>query len=348
MNEGIYSMNERIYNLAFLKSHDIIIFADRDHRIKDVNPTAIQTFGYSKEAFLSMDLSQLFYDQKEGVRFLKDISISNHVVHWEFDFKNGTGEPFPVLLNADQIDEESGIFMVVAQNLKVMQDEIKARRTRSEMMLLGKLGQTLSHDIRNPLNNIFLGMNQFRSLLGDKQDEDMGFYLNYLDRNILRIKEIVDKFLSPQALFKLNKRSVDLNQLVQDAVKANEDKINNSKIILNLDLSDKPLLFELDPEMMLMALNNLIKNAMESVTENEGVVYIKTGNKSDRASLMISDNGHGISKENLKRIFDPYFSTKTNGMGLGLVNTEQIMTAHGIEMDVQSEVGRGSTFTLYF
>lgn len=341
-------MNENIFNLAFLKSHDIIIFADRDHRIMEVNPTALQTFGYSKEAFLSMDLSQLFYDPKEGDKFLKDICIPNHIVHWEFDFKNSNGASFPVLLNADQIEEGSGIFMVVAQNLKVMQDEIKTRRTKSEMMLLGKLGQTLSHDIRNPLNNIFLGLNQFRSLLGNKQDEDTGFYLNYLEKNVFRIKEIVDKLLSPQALFKLNKRHVDLNQLVRDAVKANEDKISNSKIILNLDLLDKPLLFELDPEMMLMGLNNLIKNAMESLPENEGVVYIKTGNKSDRTTLMISDNGHGISKENLKKIFDPYFSTKANGMGLGLVNTEQIMTAHGIEMDIQSEVGRGSTFTLYF
>src|SRR5690606_213344 len=106
-------------------------------------------------------------------------------------------------------------------------------------------------------NNIFLGMNQFRSLLSEDKREDVAFYLDYLDKNSIRIKEIIDKLLGPGALFKMNKSRVDLNELVNDAAKAHGDKITNSKIILNLDLSEQPLLFELDKEMMLMALNNL-------------------------------------------------------------------------------------------
>ena len=86
---------------------------------------------------------------------------------------------------------------------------------------------------------------------------------------------------------------------------------------------------------------------MEAINE-DGVIYIRTEYKDGKASLVISDNGHGIPRENMKKIFQPYFTTKPKGMGLGLANTEQILNAHNIEMDIQSEVGKGSTFTLYF
>src|SRR5690606_19642555 len=166
------TMSLNIYNLAFSKSHDIIIIADCNHRIFDVNPAAIRNFGHSKAEFLQMDLGQLLYEEDEVSKFSSEICIRENIIHWEFEFKNKDGEPFPVLINADMIDEEKGIFMVVAQNIQQMQHKIKNRRTKSEMMLLGKLGQTISHEIRNPLNNIFLGLNQFQSFLADDKREE--------------------------------------------------------------------------------------------------------------------------------------------------------------------------------
>lgn len=340
-------MNKNIYSLAFSRSHDIIIIAGCDHQIIEVNPAAIKNFGYSNEEFLQMDLSQLCFEQKDGIKFLRDICKRDHVVHWEYFFKNKKREAFPVLLNADQIDDESGTFMVVAQNITELNQEKEALQTKKEMLLLGKMSQTIAHEIRNPLNNILLGLNQFRYILPN-ENEEVTFYLNYLEKNGLRINGLINKLLGPTSLFEMKKKNLNLNDLVNEAVKISADKMKISNIILNLDLSDQPLIFELDKEKMLMALNNLIINAIESLTEDEGVIYIRTGYKDEKASLMISDNGHGISDEDLKKIYQPFFTTKSFGMGLGLINTEQILTAHGIQMEVQSEVDKGSTFTLYF
>ena len=154
--------------------------------------------------------------------------------------------------------------------------------------------------------------------------------------------------MGPGALLGIKKEQININDLVNEAVKAAAEKIQSSNILVNLDLTDQALFYDMDREKMLMALNNIIVNAIESSPEVEGVIYIRTSKKGGKASLMISDNGDGISASDMKNIYEPYFTTKRNALGLGLVNTEQILTAHDIYMEAQSEVGKGSTFTLYF
>ena len=337
-----------IYNLAFLRSHDIILIADCTHRIIEANPSAISIFGYSKEEFLRMDLSQIFSDGKQGSQFLKDICKKHLVNLKEYEFKKKNGKVFPVLVNADNIDPETETFMVVAKDVSRYKKEKEDHYTRKEMMLLGKMAQTVAHDLKNPLNNLLLGLHQFETTFSE-QNEEVSFYLNFLKKNTHRINELINTLLGPSAIFRLQKERLDLNELVREATRISQDKIQIANVIMNLDLSDDALFYEVDREKMLMALNNLIVNAIESMTEEEGVVYIRTRQKKEgKASIMISDNGHGISESDLKNIYQPFYTTKSRGMGLGLVNTEQILNAHEIEMEVRSEVGKGSTFTLYF
>src|SRR5690554_839734 len=109
-------MHKNIYSLAFSKSHDIILLADCDHRITECNPTAVQALGYSEEELLKMNLSQLFTDTKDGLKFVKDICKEGYIVHKEYQLKKKDAGSFPVLINADKIDEETGTFMVVAKD----------------------------------------------------------------------------------------------------------------------------------------------------------------------------------------------------------------------------------------
>ena len=156
-------MHKNIYSLAFSKSHDIILLADCDHRITECNPTAVQALGYSEEELLKMNLSQLFTDTKDGLKFVKDICKEGYIVHKEYQLKKKDAGSFPVLINADKIDEETGTFMVVAKDVSVYQGEKNSQHAQKEMVSIGKLGQTLAHDIKNPLNNILLGINNMLS-----------------------------------------------------------------------------------------------------------------------------------------------------------------------------------------
>ena len=340
-------MNENIYRLAYMRSHDIIFIADCDHNIIHANPVACQTLGFSKEALVSMHLSQVFSDQSVGNQFLKDICKANSMISKEYEFITEAGRPVPVLLNADKIDEETDTFMMVAKDVSDYKREKESHFTKKEMVTLGKMAQNMAHDLKNPLNNIFLGLHQFRSILPE-DDEEVTFYLNFLEKNSRRLNDLITESLSLEAILKLHKEQHDINELVNEAANNAKERIAMSNIILNLDLSDQPMPYTLDKEKMLMALDNLIVNAIESVPENDGIIYIKTGEKRGKTALVISDNGSGIAPTDIKNVYDPYFSTKSNKRGLGLTNTEQILNAHEVEMEIQSEVGKGSTFTLYF
>lgn len=337
---------DNIYKLAFSKSHDIIILADCNRLIIEVNPAAVRDLGYSEDEFLKMDLAQLFSDKREAHKLLEDMCVKDLVVHQEFSFVDKGGKSFPVLVNADQIDDEKGTFMVVAQNISLFKQQKEAEQVKKEMILIGTMSQKIAHEIKNPLNNVLLGLNQLRSSQTNL-DEDGEFYMNFLERNGLRINELLDKLINPLNLFNMKREKVLLNELVSEAIKHIAEDFQKLNISLKMDLSALPIHRELDPKKMIMAINNILVNSMESIKE-DGVVYVRTDYKDGKASLMISDNGDGISRNDMKKIFQPYFTTKPKGMGLGLANTEQILNAHNIEMDIQSEVGKGSTFTLYF
>lgn len=341
-------MNEKFYNLAFTRSHDIILIADCNHNITDVNPAACHTLGFSKENLLTMHLSQVFSDSNDGHQFLENICKTNSVVNYmDNEFITQAGSAVPVLLNAQKIDEESDTYMIVAKDVSHYKKEKEDHFTKKEMVTLGKMAQMVAHDLKNPLNNIFLGLHQFRSVL-PPDNEEVSFYLDFLEKNSRRLNEQISKSLSLEAILQLHKEQHDLNELVNEAAKNAKERNDMSNIIMNLDLADRPIHFDLDREKMLMALDNLIVNAIESVPEDDGIIYIHTGEKKGRSALVISDNGHGIPSSDLKNIYDPYFSTKSKKRGLGLTNTEQILNAHEVELEVKSEIGKGSTFTLYF
>ena len=338
-------MND-IYKLVFSESHDIIILADCDRHIIEVNPAAVKNFDYAEEEFSNLDLGQLFFDPREADRILEDMCVKDLVVHQEFTFVDKAGERFAALVSAGQIDDKKGTFMVIAQNISVFKKQSDAEQVKKEMILVGTMSQKIAHEIKNPLNNLLLGLNQLKASQGDL-NEDSEFYMDFLERNGLRINELLDKLIDPANLFNMKKEKVQLNELVNEAVKYTGEEFKKLNISLKMDLSAQPIHRDLDPKQMVMAINNLLLNSMESIKE-DGVVYIRTEYKDGKASLMISDNGYGIPRENMMKIFQPYFTTKPKGMGLGLANTEQILNAHNIEMDIQSEVGKGSTFTLYF
>lgn len=341
-------MNKDIYSLAFKRSHDIILIADCDHNIIDSNPAASHILGFSKDSLLKMHLRDVFADPIDGDQFLKNICKSNVMVNRvEYDFATQAGDAIPVLLNADKIDNETDTFMMVAKDVSHYKKEKENHFTQREMVTLGKMAQTVAHDLKNPLNNIFLSLHQFRTVLPE-DNEDVSFYLNFLEKNSRRLNELINSSLSMEAVFKLHKEQHDLNELVNEAANNAKEKINRSAIMLHVDLADQPIHYSLDKEKMLMALDNLIVNAIESVPEDDGIIYIKTGRKEGKAAVVISDNGGGIPQADLKHVYDPYFSTKSQKRGLGLTNTEQILNAHEVEMEIKSEVGKGSTFTLYF
>jgi signal transduction histidine kinase len=131
-------------------------------------------------------------------------------------------------------------------------------------------------------------------------------------------------------------------------VAVSADRVSLKDISLHLDYPDQPAYIMGDESKLKIAFLNIIINAIEAVQPHSGQLTISLSDEGLHYKVSIEDNGMGISEENLSRIFDPYFTSKPNGFGLGLASALNIIRSHKASLDVQSTDGIGTTFILLF
>ena len=222
--------------------------------------------------------------------------------------------------------------------------EAEAAMRRSERLAaLGQLSAGLAHEIRNPLGTIKASAEMLtRYVPADNPlaQEMAGFISTEVDRTNSLVTRFLDfsKPLAPQ------REPADLSQIIDRAIAAVERETTRVSLYRNYspDLTKLPL----DPNLMQQVFYNLILNAAQASPEG-GSVTIKTKSLPDGAEASIIDRGTGIAAANLETIFNPFFTTKPTGVGLGLPIVQKIVDEHGGRLTVDSEEGQGSTFRVY-
>jgi signal transduction histidine kinase len=146
----------------------------------------------------------------------------------------------------------------------------------------------------------------------------------------------------------LDSKSHSINTLLDEALEQVQDRLEFRGItvqkIYQTDICD----IQVDGEKVKIALTNLLVNAIEAMPELTGKLILRTAIKNNQCRIEIKDNGEGIPKDNLERLFEPFFTSKSTGSGLGLTNTQNIILSHGGSIRVKSEVGKGTTFFITF
>lgn len=221
-----------------------------------------------------------------------------------------------------------------------MEDHV---RHVEKMAAVGEMAAGLAHEIKNPLASL---RSSIQLLQGDMDyDSDRYKLMDIILREADRLSSLVSDFLlfAKPPVGKLEK--VDINMVLSETVELFEKDSTWSKISVTKDIASD-VWVEIDSAHLRQILWNLLLNAVEAL-EDEGFVNIKMYPlKSRYAVVEITDNGCGISKERIRTIFNPFFTTKPDGTGLGLSIVHRIVGAYGCWLDVESEVGRGTTFTL--
>ena len=209
----------------------------------------------------------------------------------------------------------------------------------------GVFATSLVHEVRNPLTNINLAAD---ILSLDNLSAEQEKFVGIIKRGVERINHILTSFLGSQSEGEILSESCSVNDLIEEVLTINKDRIGLKLVVV------KKYFTAADPEIMVkkqeikIALINIIVNAIEALPPANGVLTLRTGIKNDQCIIEIEDNGMGISEENLVNIFDPYYTNKSGGMGLGLSTTMDILLSNCGTMDVQSEEGTGTHFTLHF
>lgn len=222
--------------------------------------------------------------------------------------------------------------------------ELTELRSIEKFAITGRISRTIAHEVRNPLTNINLATEHLRSEITPDPETDV--LLDMIMRNGNRINQLISDLLNSTKINQLQFAKVSLNNLLDESLKFAQDRLelNGIKVIKNYtpDLCD----ILADTEKLKIAFLNIIVNAIEAMEPNKGILRIRTENKDNRCVAEITDNGKGMNSEELNKLYDPYFTTKENGTGLGLTNTQNIIISHQASIFAESKVGQGTTFTI--
>jgi signal transduction histidine kinase len=225
------------------------------------------------------------------------------------------------------------------EQLKATNRELDELRSMEKFAVSGRISRTIAHEIRNPLTNINLACEQINIGV----DSDSQVLLEMIKRNSKRINDLITDLLNSTKFTELNPKKIFIHTVLDQALQLAGDRIdlNGIKIIKDYAV---PREVEIDPEKMKIALLNIIINAIEAMEPGKGVLEIKIANLEKNCLITIKDNGSGMDKESLLRIFEPYFTSKSEGNGLGLTHTQNIILNHKGKINVGSTPGYGTTF----
>ncbi len=221
--------------------------------------------------------------------------------------------------------------------------ELIELRQLEKYVVTGRIARVMAHEVRNPLTNINLACEQLRAEVGTGDSE---IFFNMINRNSERINQLVSDLLATtKAELSFSKASI--NSILDASLELAVDRIhlNQIKVIKNYD--ENVCSIPVDVEKIKIAFLNIIVNAIEAMGE-KGILEVSTEMKDEKCLVKISDNGKGMKKTELDRLFEPYFTTKEKGNGLGLANSHNIIIGHKGSISAESELDQGTSFTITF
>jgi two-component system NtrC family sensor kinase len=228
-------------------------------------------------------------------------------------------------------------------------EEREHELVRSERLAaVGKMAAMITHEVRNPLSSIGLNTELLEEELSETAAGDEARQLcSAIHREVDRLTAITEEYLAFGRLPKPKLAHEPVNPMIDALGAFVREDLAAKQVKLAIDLGPGDLIALCDPAQLRQCLINLVRNASEAVTsKGGGKVTLRTRRAGDRVVIEVEDDGVGIPADVLPRLFDPFFSTKEGGNGLGLALTQQIVRDHGGDLGVESTVGRGTTFRL--
>jgi signal transduction histidine kinase len=246
--------------------------------------------------------------------------------------------------NRDEMGDLARSFNHMVDELKKnKQKEIHFQR-QERLVSLGELSAGIAHEIKNPLNTINLTIDHLKDSLVAEKNKKAGNYIGNIQQEVRRLDKLVNNFLNYVRSETLQKGDTNVNRVVTEIITLYERELSNAGIEVQMEVDDT-FMISADSERLKTALINLVVNAIQAMPQG-GVLSIKSDK--EKKDLYIGDTGMGIPEKLLEKIFDPFYTTKVGGTGLGLPTAYKIIREHEGQLTIESEENKGTKITINF
>lgn len=339
-----YHRAEKKYRNLYDNSPDLIRTMNLSGTIIDCNQTYAESLGYSRDEIIGASIfehvaEQNMNDLQESFATWKADGKTHDKNIW---LKRKDGSVFPTLLNTTNLYDNSGSLVGCNTTIRDMtevysvKEEVEQQRIK-RISDMGKLSARIAHDLKNPLSVIknSIELMKMRSNLDEKTRNDC----ERIERATIRISHQIEEVLEYVWPKPLVFSDVSLLEIFGTVM----SKINLQQVTVNLPEADVSIVC--DAAKMEIVFSNLILNAIQAMN-GKGSIELRIKEKESSVAIEIADTGHGIPENLLPRIFEPLFTTKQIGTGLGLVSCKSIVEKHGGSIDIKTETEKGTTFTI--
>jgi two-component system, sporulation sensor kinase E len=327
------------------------VLVDKEGTIVYINKAATSLVPvYKKRKYNNCAIEKVFME-KDIVQFMRKCIKENKLdCTATFDFDNPSMERKVISFHARKIDDFDGLFFIISDVTFFYKFKDEFRKNES-LASMTTMAAGVAHEIKNPLASILLYVQIMEKLIerdGCLTKEEAEKNLSVVKEEVQRLNSIAVDFLFAVKPMKVSFEKYSLNDLVNKVLKLATTELEQSGIQLNLNLASSMPNVMMDIGLMQQVLLNLIKNAIQAMNncENGKNITIDTYLDGTNAVLAVSDTGCGMTEKQMEKIFEPYFTTKSEGNGLGLTIVFKIIKEHGGDIHVRSTLGEGSQFTI--
>ncbi len=343
--------DRELFESVFESIIEGLIVLDENNKVQYINNIALNMFNLDLKSILDEDISEVFGNsdiseifrnvQKSGVEIHnREIEVDNYDEHYIIRVN-----VFPL----KQKDTITGTIIMLLDITAAKNEEERLRRAES-LASLTNLAAGVAHEIKNPLSAIAIHiqiMERYISNLPENDNLKSQFesIVTIVSEEIDRLNRIISDFLFSVRPTILNKKVINIENLIQDILNLLSMQVKEKSIRLTLKVEKNFPEIICDPNYIKNAFLNIVKNSIEACDDNDEIT-ITLHREGNNAIIKFSDTGKGISKKDINKIFEPYFTTKDFGTGLGLTIVYKIIKEHKGDISVTSKEDKWTTFTV--
>lgn len=324
---------------------DAIVACTRDFLPWYINPSARRYFDITKmndktpiwKQVMSPVLQKFLQSAFQKKQYIKETHICHGEVILSFTIDPLAG------------DGRISGWLITARDVTDIHQETSLRRGNESLEKLANMAAILAHEIRNPLTAISIHLQLIKTYQTQGQQQDVDECIRIISEEVQHLNEVTSHYLSTARPIKIHPQPKDICELVKKTASLMRPEIEDSHVTLAVHIPDSHLAVLVDEDLLRLALVNLIRNALYAVSPKQGMIELCVTDENDIVKISITDNGCGIPLDKQDKIFEPYYTTKENGSGLGLTVVYKVIREHGGSISLLSPVNTtavGTKFTI--